>query len=67
MLERAVAFAQKFIAPESGAWLGYLHRDTTVSMNIIGGAYKGFFHVPRALMFCVDACDRILAAQKSQQ
>ncbi|MEM9382072.1 MAG: AGE family epimerase/isomerase [Planctomycetota bacterium] len=38
---------------EHGEWFGYLDREGRVSQRFKGGPYKGFFHVPRALMTCV--------------
>ncbi|MCC5920136.1 MAG: AGE family epimerase/isomerase [Cyclobacteriaceae bacterium] len=33
-----------------GEWFGYLNRDGGVNLKLKGGKWKGFFHVPRALM-----------------
>lgn len=44
---------------EFGEWYGYLRRDGSVSTPIKGGLWKGFFHVPRCLLLCADALDRL--------
>ena len=44
-----------------GGWYGYLKEDSKLDLKIIGGSYKGFFHVPRALMFSVNILDEIIA------
>ena len=35
----------------AGEWFGYLNPDGSVFNKCKGGNYKGFFHVPRALLF----------------
>ena len=35
-------------------WFGYLNRDGTPRHTAKGGNYKGFFHLPRALVMCVQ-------------
>ncbi len=37
-----------------GEWYGYLDREGRVTHRFKGGAYKGCFHVPRALWLCWD-------------
>jgi len=37
---------------DHGGWFGYLDRYGHVSQRFKGGPYKGFFHVPRSLLFC---------------
>ncbi len=44
-----------------GEWLGYLHRDGTLCLDVRGGKWKGCFHVPRA----VWKCWRMLEEQQS--
>jgi N-acylglucosamine 2-epimerase len=39
---------------EYGEWYGYLDRQGDVALSVKGGKWKGFFHIPRALMQCVD-------------
>jgi N-acylglucosamine 2-epimerase len=41
-----------FPDPEYGEWFAYLHRDGSVLLPLKGGNWKGFFHVPRALLLC---------------
>jgi mannose/cellobiose epimerase-like protein (N-acyl-D-glucosamine 2-epimerase family) len=43
-------------------WFGYANRDGSLANRCVGGNYKGFFHVPRALLMCVQAADTFLAA-----
>jgi N-acylglucosamine 2-epimerase len=38
-----------------GEWFGYLDRQGAVSQRFKGGPYKGFFHVPRALLYTARA------------
>ena len=37
-----------------GEWYGYLTRDWTVNQSFKGGPYKGCFHVPRCLLYCLQ-------------
>ena len=41
-----------FVDDDYGAWFGYLNREGKVLLNLKGGKWKGFFHVPRALYIC---------------
>jgi N-acylglucosamine 2-epimerase len=43
-----------------GEWFGYLDRQGAVSQRFKGGPYKGFFHVPRALLLAARALGAIL-------
>ena len=43
-----------FVDKDNGEWWGYLGRDGTRSSDAKGGNYKGCFHVPRALLMCVQ-------------
>jgi len=43
-----------FPDPSYGEWYGYLHRDGSVASPLKGGKWKGFFHIPRALMVCIE-------------
>lgn len=47
-----------FMDPEHGEWLGYLDRQGRPTHWLKGGEYKGFFHVPRALLYCARAAQR---------
>ena len=46
-----------FPDPEYGEWFGYLRRDGSISQTQ-KGCTKGFFHVPRALLKCMQALER---------
>ncbi|RUS71156.1 hypothetical protein EGW08_021082 [Elysia chlorotica] len=49
-----------FVDPEHGEWFGYLSREGVVKINAKGGQWKGFFHVPRALMMCEAMLQELL-------
>ena len=40
-----------FVDEEVGGWFGYCDRRGNLTHTCKGGNYKGFFHVPRALLF----------------
>jgi len=42
-----------FPDPEFGEWYGYLDQRGEVALTLKGGKWKGFFHVPRALLACM--------------
>ena len=44
----------RFPDPEYGEWYGYLHRDGSLSVPLKGSLWKGPFHVPRALLQCLQ-------------
>ncbi len=44
---------------ECGEWFGYLHRDGGLSTPLKGGLWKGMFHVPRCLLLCWQALQRL--------
>jgi N-acylglucosamine 2-epimerase len=48
-----------FPDPEYGEWFGYLHRDGTVLLPLKGNNWKGFFHVPRALMHSLQLLEQM--------
>jgi N-acylglucosamine 2-epimerase len=50
-----------FPDPEYGEWFGYLHRDGSVLLPLKGNNWKGFFHVPRALMLALELLKRMPA------
>jgi N-acylglucosamine 2-epimerase len=57
-LERVDAYTYAhFPDPEHGEWFGYLERNGDLALTSKGGNYKGFFHVPRALLFSVQAIE----------
>jgi len=45
----------RFPDPKHGEWFGYLHRDGSLSHTLKGNNYKGCFHIPRALLFSLQA------------
>jgi len=49
-----------FPDPAYGEWFGYLHRDGTMALDCKGGAFKGCFHVPRALWLCGNALEEMV-------
>jgi N-acylglucosamine 2-epimerase len=49
-----------FSATPSGGWYGYFDQGGSRTHNYIGAAYKGFFHVPRALFVCGTILERLL-------
>ncbi len=58
-LERVDAYSfTRFADPVHGEWFGYLARDGTPALLSKGGPYKGFFHLPRALLFSIQAIER---------
>jgi len=57
-LERVHDYTFKhFVDTEQGAWFGYCDRRGHLTHTAKGGNYKGFFHVPRALLFCIQAIE----------
>lgn len=49
-----------FVDWENGGWFGYCDRQGNLTHSCKGGNYKGFFHVPRALLFSVQEIDRFV-------
>jgi N-acylglucosamine 2-epimerase len=47
-----------FADPQYGEWFGYCDRRGEVALNAKGGNYKGFFHLPRALLFSIQAIEK---------
>jgi N-acylglucosamine 2-epimerase len=43
-----------FPDPQYGEWFGYLDRRGDPALTQKGGKWKGFFHLPRTLMTCID-------------
>ncbi len=43
-----------FPDPQFGEWFGYLHRDGRVSVPLKGNMWKGPFHLPRMLWYCMQ-------------
>ncbi len=50
-----------FVDPEYGEWFGYCDRQGNLSHTSKGGSYKGFFHVPRALLYSIRVIDKTLS------
>ena len=48
-----------FPDPEFGEWFGYLNRRGEPTHALKAGRWKGFFHLPRALMLCIDELERL--------
>lgn len=44
----------RFVDLEYGGWFGYCDRRGQLTHTCKGGNYKGFFHVPRALLMCAQ-------------
>lgn len=54
-LERIDAYAHRVFAdPAFGEWFGYCDRRGVPTHTCKGGNYKGFFHLPRALLYCIQ-------------
>lgn len=47
-----------FPDPEHGEWFGYLHRDGSLSNPLKGAMWKGPFHLPRALLQCLNLLEK---------
>ncbi|WP_329904362.1 AGE family epimerase/isomerase [Porphyromonas pogonae] len=45
---------------EFGEWVGYLHRDGSVSQPAKGNIFKGPFHIPRMMIKSFMLCDELL-------
>lgn len=57
-LERVDAYAfQHFSDPEYGEWFGYCDRSGKLTHTLKGNNYKGAFHVPRFLLFSLQAME----------
>lgn len=48
-----------FVDEQYGEWFGYCDRRGNLALTCKGGNYKGFFHVPRALLMCMQAIERL--------
>ena len=61
-LDRVHAYTfATFPDPEFGEWFGYCDRRGVVATELKGGAYKCAFHVPRALLYSIQAIERASA------
>jgi N-acylglucosamine 2-epimerase len=54
-----------FPDPQHGEWFGYLDRLGEPALTAKGGAYKGCFHIPRALLFSLQSLERLAAPERS--
>jgi N-acylglucosamine 2-epimerase len=62
-LEKVHQYAfSHFVDAENGGWFGYCDRQGRLTHTSKGSHYKGFFHVPRALLFCIQEIDRYISA-----
>jgi len=43
---------QLFPDKEYGEWIGYLHRDGSMALDLKGNYFKGPFHIPRQQLYC---------------
>jgi N-acylglucosamine 2-epimerase len=50
----------RFVDHEYGEWFGYCDRLGNPANTCKGGNYKGFFHVPRSLLLCIQEIDHML-------
>ncbi len=57
------AFAH-FPDADQGEWFGYLRRDGSVAQRAKGNLFKGPFHLPRMLWFCMNELQGMQAAIK---
>lgn len=48
-----------FVDWEHGEWFGYCNREGELVNAMKGGPYKGFFHVPRCLLFSLQRLDAV--------
>ena len=54
-LERVDSYSYShFVDQEYGEWFGYCDRQGNLTKTCKGGNYKGFFHVPRALLMSIQ-------------
>jgi N-acylglucosamine 2-epimerase len=58
---RIYAF-KHFGDPACGEWYGYLDREGRPTHQLKGGEWKGFFHLPRALLYCAAALEKAHSA-----
>lgn len=50
----------RFPDPEHGEWYGYLNREGSPVFTAKANGWKGFFHVPRALLRAVELLEEIV-------
>ncbi len=49
---------ERFSDPDHGEWLGYLDRRGEPTHQLKGGEWKGFFHLPRALLYSIQLLEQ---------
>lgn len=49
----------RFPDQQHGGWYGYLRRDGEVCLTLKGSAWKGFYHVPRALLLIAELLEEL--------
>ena len=54
---------KRFPDRKYGEWIGYLHRDGSVSHDLKGNMWKGAFHVPRMQLSCHKLLEEMRASQ----
>lgn len=60
LLEQVDSYAYAhFVDREHGEWFGYCDRRGELALSCKGGNYKGFYHVPRALLFSVQCIEKL--------
>lgn len=50
---------QHFPDPDHGEWFGYLNRRGEPTHLLKGGPWKTFFHLPRALLECIEQMEKL--------
>ena len=48
-----------FVDTDHGGWFGYCDRQGNLTHTCKGGNYKGFFHVPRALLYSLKLLEQL--------
>lgn len=54
-----------FVDWEFGEWFGYCDRSGRPALELKGGPYKGFFHVPRCLLFSLQRLGALQSSRSS--
>lgn len=58
--EKIYTWSEKhFPDHEFGEWIGYLHRDGSVALDIKASGWKGPFHLPRQQLYCYRLLDEM--------
>jgi len=48
-----------FPVPDHGEWFGYQNRRGEPAHMLKGGQWKTFFHLPRALLECIEQMEKL--------